>query len=153
MTERLDLRMMPKNRHIHVTNCSSERCFGSLENVPVQMGELVVCLDFLILDESACDVIVGLPIMIQLRDRSDYYRIMIKIHFTGDSEILNYEYEYENKSEDEFIYVGSEDTIDQVSEDELKVMIGHEDSNYGAKDEDDYWTNRYRISTRTGQNK
>ncbi len=54
--------------------------------------------------------------MIQLRARPDYYRIVLKIHYGGDSEILNYEYERDNgnNSEDEF-------TSDSAGEDEKEV--------------------------------
>ncbi len=49
-------------------------------------------------------IFIGLPILIQLRARTDYYRMVLKIHYGGDSEILNYEYGRDNgnTSEDEF---------------------------------------------------
>ena len=42
--------------------------------------------------------------MIQLRARLDYYRMVLKIHHGGDSEILNYDYKGDNENtfEDEF---------------------------------------------------
>ena len=54
--------------------------------------------------------------MIQLLARPDYYRIVLKIHYGGDSEILNYEYKRDNSnnSEDEF-------TSDSADEDEKEV--------------------------------
>ncbi len=51
------------------------------------MGELVV-------EATPYDILIGLPTMIQLRARLDYYRMVLKIHYGGDSEILYYEYEW-----------------------------------------------------------
>ncbi len=78
------------------------------------MGELIIPLDFLLIEESLYDVIMGLSTMVRLRERPDYNRMLLKIHFKGDSEILNYEYERGNgnASEDEFTSTGSEDTSD-----------------------------------------
>ncbi len=54
--------------------------------------------------------------MIQLRTRPDYYRMVLKIHYGGDSEIFNYEYERDNgdTSEDKF-------TSDSADEDENAI--------------------------------
>ncbi len=59
------------------------------------MGELIIPLDFLLIEESLYDVIIGLPTMVRLRARPGYNRMLLKIHVKGDSEILNYEYERE----------------------------------------------------------
>ncbi len=53
----------------------------------------------------AFDVVIGLPTVITLRARLDYYRMLLKIRFKGDSEILNYEYERENGNTSEAIRV------------------------------------------------
>ena len=66
---------------------------GTLNEVPISMGELVVSMDFLILEETPNDVFIVSPTMIQLRARPDYYRMVLKIHYGGDSKILNNEYE------------------------------------------------------------
>ena len=49
--------------------------------------------------------------MIKLRARPDYYWMVLKVHFKGDSEVLNFECESEagHTSEDEF-------TSDEVGE-------------------------------------
>ena len=59
------------------------------------MGELVVRIEFLLIESSPYDVIIGLPTTIKLRARPDYYRMVLEVHFEGDSEILNYESERE----------------------------------------------------------
>ena len=59
------------------------------------MGELVVPLEFLVIESSAYDLIIGVQTMIKLRARPDYYLMVLKVCFEGDSEILNYEYERE----------------------------------------------------------
>ena len=104
MVEKLNIRMMPTTPRIKVANCAFETCVGHLRDVLIQMGELIVPLEFLVIEISPYGVIVGLPTMIKLRTRPDYYRIVLKAHFEGDSEILNYEYEREvwHISEDEF---------------------------------------------------
>lgn len=128
MTERLNLRKMPTTHRIKIANCSSKLCVGSLENLPY----------FLILDESPGDAIVWLPKIVQLRAQPDYYGMSIKINFNGDSEILNYEYEHENghTSEDKITSVVSEDTIDEDTEEELVLMLRHEDPKGDATDEE-----------------
>lgn len=152
MADRLNLRTMPTKRGIKVDNCSSERCVESLENVPVKMGELVVPLDLLILDGSPYDVIVGLTTMIHPRARPDYYQMLISIHFNCHSEMLNYDYEHENGHtwEDEFTTTRSNDTVDEGSEDELVLMLRHEDLGYGDNDEDELLNESCHISTRAG---
>ncbi len=62
---------------------------GTLNEVRMSMGELVGPMDLLVLEETPYDVLIGLPTMIQLRARLDYYRMVLKIHYGGDSEILN----------------------------------------------------------------
>ncbi len=116
MMKKLHLRMQPKNRSIKVANCASEKCVGTLNEVPISLGELVVPMDFLVLEETPYDILIGLPTMIQLRAHLDYYRMVLKIHYGGDYEILDYEYEREtgNSSKDGF-------TSDSAYEDELEV--------------------------------
>ncbi len=93
MVKKLHIRMQITNRSSKVANCASEKCVGTLNEVPVSMGELVVPMDFLILEDTPCDIRIGLPTMIQLRARPDYYQMVVKIHCGGDSEVLNHEYE------------------------------------------------------------
>ena len=52
------------------------------------MGELVVPPEFSVIERLTYDVILGLPTMIKLLARPDYYRMVLKIRFDGDSEIL-----------------------------------------------------------------
>ena len=44
------------------------------------MGELVVHIKFLVLEETPYDILIGLPAMIQLRARPGYYRMVLKIY-------------------------------------------------------------------------
>ena len=64
--------------------------------------------------------------MIRLRARSDYYRMVLKVHSEGDSKILNYEYEREvgHPSEDKFTSdeVGKSNNDDE-SDEGLLVML------------------------------
>ena len=73
-------------------------------------------MDFLVLEKTTYDILIGLPTKIQLQARPDHYRMVLKIHYGGDSEILNYEYERDNSnaSEDEF-------TSDSAGEDEQEL--------------------------------
>ena len=99
--------------------------------VPVGLGDLGVPMDLLVLVEALHDILIGLPATIQLRARSDYYHIVLQIHYRGDSEILNYEYERNNgnNSEDEF----TSDTADadeqevEDSTEELVLMLNKPD--------------------------
>ncbi len=116
MVKKLHLRTEPAKRSIKVANCASEKCEGTLNEVPISMGDVVVLMDFLVLEEAPYDIMISLPTMIQLCDRPDYYRMIQKIHYGRDSEILNYEYERDNgnTSEDEF-------TSDSADEDENEI--------------------------------
>ncbi len=89
---------------------------GTLNEAPISKRELIVPIDFLVLEETPNDVLEGLPTMIQLRARSDYYHMVLKFDNGGDSEILNYEYERDcdNSSGDEF-------TSDSTEEDEQGI--------------------------------
>ncbi len=124
MVKKLHLRMQPTNRSIKVANCASENCMGTLDEVPISMGELAVPMDFLILEETPYDILIGLPTMIQLRARPDYYRMVLKIHYGGDSEILNYEYERDNgnTSEDKF-RSNSTSEDEQEEEDSIEELV------------------------------
>lgn len=96
----------------------------------------MVLHDFTSFDESPYDVIVGLPTMIQFREWPDYYRMLIMIHLNVELEILNYEYEHKNghTSENEFTSTGSEDIIDDRTEDELALILLHVNLTYDAAD-------------------
>ena len=52
MVRKLHLCMKPTNRTIKVANCASEKCVGTLNEVTISMGELVVPKDFLVLEET-----------------------------------------------------------------------------------------------------
>ena len=108
--------MQTTKRSIKVADSASEKCVGTLNKVPMSMGQLVVTMDFLVLKEAPLDILIGLPTMIQLRVRPNYYRMVLKIHYGGDSEKLNYEYERDNgiTSKDEF-------TSGSAGEDEQEV--------------------------------
>ncbi len=125
---------------------SCELCFGkmygTLNGVPISMGELVVPIDYLVLEETPYDVLIGLSTMIQLRARPDYNGMLLKIHCGRDSEILNYEYERDkgNTSEDEFTS-DSADENEQVVEDsidELVLMLKEPEKEIESSDEDQY---------------
>ena len=124
--DKLHIRIMPTTRRIKVANCAFEKCVGYLRDVPIQMGELVVPLEFSVIESSLHDVIVGLLRMIKLRAMLEHYRMVLKLHFEGDSEILNYEYEREvgHTSEHEFTSndVG-ESNKDDDSEKGLALML------------------------------
>ncbi len=91
MVRKLHLRMQPTYSSIKAANCASKKCMGTLNEVPIIMGELAIPMDFLALEETPYDILIGLPTMIQLRAHPDYYLMVLKIHYGGDSEILNYE--------------------------------------------------------------
>ena len=127
MVNRLNIRIAPTRRRFKVANGDSEPCLGALTDVPVSMGELTISLDFLVIGKSPYDAIIGLPTMITLRACPDYNRMLLKIHFKVDSEILNYEYERENgnTSEDQFTSAQSDDTSDNDDVDEELVPTLH----------------------------
>ena len=64
MVKKLHLRMQSTNRSIKVANCASENCVGTLNEVPISLGELAVPMRFLVLDETPYDILIGLPTMI-----------------------------------------------------------------------------------------
>ena len=140
MVKKLHLRMQPTNRSIKVANCASEKCVGTLNEVPISLGELVVSMDFLVLEETPYDIGIGLPIMIQLRARPNYYRMVLKIHYGGDSEILNYEYEWDNGniSEDEFTSDSADEEEQEVEDsiEELVLILNKPEKKTESSDED-----------------
>ncbi len=104
MVGKLPLRMKATNRAIKVANYASEKCEGTLKEVPISLGDLVVPMDLHVLEEALYHIFISSLAMIQLHARPDYYRMALKIYHGGDSEIFNYEYERDigNTSEDEF---------------------------------------------------
>lgn len=84
------------------------------------------------------DVIVGLLTVIELTARSVDYRMLNKVHFNGESEILNYEYWHEDyhTSEYEFPSAESEHIISGVTNDELVLLLRYEEATVGATDEE-----------------
>ena len=44
---------------------------GALKEIPVKMGDLIIALDSLVIEESPYDIIIGLPSMIMMRARPD----------------------------------------------------------------------------------
>ncbi len=72
MVKKLHLRMQTTNGPIKVANCASEKCVGTLNEVPISSEDLVVPMDFLIPEETLYDILISLPTMVQLRARSDY---------------------------------------------------------------------------------
>ncbi len=65
--------------------------------------------------------------MIKLRAPPYDYRMVLKIHYKGDSEILNYEYERENGNtiEDEFTSAKFEDSSDKDDVNNELVLTLH----------------------------
>ena len=126
MVNKWNIRMMLTTRRIKVTNSAFEKCLGQLRDVPIQMGALVVPFEFFVIESSPYDIIIGLPTMIKLRARPDYHRMVLKVLFEGDSEILNIEYEREvgRSSEKELTSdeVG-ESNNDEESEEGLVLML------------------------------
>ncbi len=95
MIENLNVRMTPTRCRTKVANGDSEPCLGALTGVPVSMGDLVIPLDFSVMEESPYHAIIGLPTMIKLRARPDYFLMLLRIHLQGNSKIFSYEYERE----------------------------------------------------------
>ncbi len=139
MANKIYLRRQPTNRCIKVANCASEKCVGTLNEVLISMGELVVPMDFLVLEETPYDILIGLPTMIQLRSRTDYYRVVLKIHYGGDSEILNYEYERDSgkTSEDEHSSDSADENEQEIEEsvEELGLMLNEPEKKTESSDE------------------
>ncbi len=116
MVQKLHFLMQLINRPIKVASCASEKCVGTLNEVPISLDELVVPMDFLVPEETPYDILIGLPTMIELRAQPDYYCMVLKIHYGGDYNILNNEYERDNgkTSKDKF-------TSDRADENEQEV--------------------------------
>ena len=85
---------------------------------------------------------ISLPAMIQLRARPDYYRMVLKIHYGGDSEILNYEYERDSgyTSEDEFTSASADEDEQEVEDsvEELVLMLNEPEKKTESSDEDQF---------------
>ena len=77
MVDELHIRMMPTTRRIKFANCAFEKCVGHLRDVPIQMGELLLLLEFLVIESSPYDLIIGLPTMIKLRARPTYHCMVL----------------------------------------------------------------------------
>ncbi len=78
--------------------------------------------------------------MIQLRARPDYYRMVLKIQYGGDSEIFNYEYERDSgcTSEDEFTSAIADEDEQEVEDsvEELVLMLNEPEKKTESSDED-----------------
>ena len=81
MVNKVHIRMMPMTQRIKFASGAFEKCVGHLRDVPIQMGELIVILEFLVGKSSKYGVIIGLPTMIRLRARPEYYRMILKFTF------------------------------------------------------------------------
>ncbi len=46
MAKKPHLRMKPTNRAIKVANSALEKCMGTLKEIPISMGDLVIPMDF-----------------------------------------------------------------------------------------------------------
>ena len=57
MVDKLHIRMMPMTGRIKFANRTFEKCEVNLHDVPFQMGELLVPLEFLVSESSPYDVI------------------------------------------------------------------------------------------------
>ena len=79
---------MPTTRRIEVAHCVFQKCVGHLHDLLIHIRKLVSPLEFLVIESSPYDVIIGLQIMIELRARPDYYRMVLKVDFKSDPEIL-----------------------------------------------------------------
>ena len=135
MVDKLQIRMMPTIQRIKVANCAFEKCVGHLRDVPIQIGELVGPLEFSLIEISPYDVIIGLPTMIKL-----YYRLVLKVHFEGDSEIINYEYEREVGDTSEDVFTSDdigESNNDGESDEGLVIMLSDEKTNTPDCEEDE----------------
>ena len=89
------------------------------------MRELVVPLKFLVIESSPYDVTIGLPRMVKLRVRPDYYRLVLKVHFESDSKILNHRYERKvgHTSEDESTSDDARESNNDDKSDEGLVLM------------------------------
>ncbi len=83
--------MMLTNRFSKICELCPEKC-GYVQGGTGKHGKVGSTNNFLVLEDTTYDILIGLPTMIQSRARPEYYRIVLKIHYGGDSEILNYEY-------------------------------------------------------------
>ena len=142
MVKKLHFRMQLTNRAIKVAHCASEKCVGTLNEVPISMGELVVPMDFLVLEETLYDILMDLPSMIRLRACPYYYCMVQKFRYGGDSEILNHEYERysAHNSEDEFTSpIADEDEHEvQESEEELVLMVNEPEKKTKSSEDDEF---------------
>ena len=125
---------------IKVANFASEKCVGTLNEVPICLGDLVVPMDFLVLDQTPYDIIVGMPTMIQLRAHLDYYHMVLKINYGENTEISNYEYKRDNgnTSEDEFKSDSADEDEQQVEDaiEELILMLNESEKKTKSSDKD-----------------
>ena len=78
MVEKLHIGMMPTTVWIKIANFAFDKSGGRLRDIAIQAGDLVVPLEFLVTENSPYDIIIGLPTMIKLRARPDYYRKALK---------------------------------------------------------------------------
>ena len=142
MVKKLHLRMQSTNRSVKVANCASYRCVGTLNEVPISVGELVVPMVFLVPEETPYDILIGLPAMIQLCACPDYYRMVLKIHYEGDSGILNYAYDRDSVciSQDKFTSASADEEEHKVEElvEELVLMLSEPEKKAESSDENQF---------------
>ncbi len=117
------------------------KCVGTLNELPISMGELVVPMDFLVLEETPYDILIDLPAMIRLRACPYYYRMVLKFRYGGDYEILNHEYERDSgyNSEDEFASAIADEDEHEVQElvEELVLMVNEPERKTKSSEDDE----------------
>ncbi len=96
-------------------------------------------MDFLGLERTPFGILIGLPTMIQLQVRPDYYRMVLNVHYGGDSEILNYECERDSGYTSEYQFTSDSAIYDKHEEEdsieELVLMLNEPQRNSPTQDE------------------
>ena len=111
---------------LQLANGSTSGCRGIAHNIPVTMGDITVPLDFLIVDNPPCDILLGSPTLESLHACIDLGSQFVRLTYEGKVTEIPLDYErnkeldYEKTDSEDF--TSSSESSEGESDDEELVL-------------------------------
>ena len=86
LANKLRLYLSRTERRIIVADGTSGSCAGSISGIPVSFGSIVMHLDFLVVSSVPYDLIIGAPMLVEMRACIDMYQQTVTIRNHGKAE-------------------------------------------------------------------
>ena len=110
LCQRLSLEVIKTDRRITVANGNKTGVTGIVTDVPISLGDnLIVSMDFLVIDNPPFDVIIGQPALEALQAIIDFGKQEVRLTVGPNSTILGFEYAGESLPKDNVSGTDSED--------------------------------------------